>query len=85
MHLLPQAENAYRWFHENLSDPDEQDTPDITISMKDEKVEILNELLLADLGITQYGINEASDKPNVLMVHQLKGNMETPIRSLFRM
>jgi len=73
---LPQTENAYRWFNENLSNPDEQDTPDITISMETEKAKILNELLLADLGITQYGINETGDKPNVLMVHQVKENME---------
>jgi len=73
---LPQTENAYRWFNENLSDPDEQDTPDMTISMETEKAKILNELLLADLGITQYGINETGDKSDVLMVHQVKGNME---------
>jgi len=73
---LPQTENAYRWFNENLSDPDEQDTPNMTISMEAEKTKILNELLLADLGITQYGINETGDKPNVLMVHQVKGSAE---------
>jgi len=72
---LPQTEHAYSWFNENLSDPNEQDTPDITISMEAEKAKILNELLLADLGITQYGINETGDKPDVLMVHQVKGNM----------
>ena len=73
---LPQTENAYRWFNENLSGPDEQDTPDMTISMEDEKTKILNELLLADLGITQYGINETGDKSDVLMVHQVKGSAE---------
>ena len=68
---LPQTESAYRWFNEKLPDPAEQDTPDITMSMEDEKAEILKELLLADFGITQYGVNESSNKPYVLMGHQV--------------
>lgn len=73
---LPQTESAYRWFNEKLPDPAEQNTPDITISMEDEKAEILKELLLADLGITQYGVNETSNKPYVMMVHQVKAENE---------
>ena len=50
--------------------------------MEAEKAKILNELLLADLGITQYGINEAGDKSNVLTLPSFSNITQDDYRKL---
>jgi hypothetical protein len=76
----PQTELAYKWFAEKLLPYDEHDTPDNTIAaVKDDVLEnpirdrIIKELLLADLGITDIGINvepKHSDTSYVFLLHE---------------
>ena len=58
----PQTELAYKWFIEKFLPYDEHDTPDSTIAWVKEvsgnpvRDRVINELLLADLGITDIGL-----------------------------
>jgi hypothetical protein len=86
----PQTELAYKWFAEKLLPYDEHDTPDNTIAaVKDDVLNnpvrdrIIKELLLADLGITDIGINvepKYSDTSYVFLFHEAEDeNVSTKI------
>jgi len=67
----PQTELAYKWFTEKLIPYDDQNTPDMTV--KASKTDLHNnmikkELLLADLGIVDFDV----DEHGVIMHHRLK-------------
>jgi predicted ATPase len=77
----PQTESAYKWFTERLLPYDEQNTPDTTIDVirgisdNSIRVRVMEELLLADLGIANVGVTfdpKRQEKPVVLMVHRAK-------------
>jgi len=66
----PQTELAYKWFVEKLLPYNEQDTPDMSVSAS--KIDLHNktikkELLLADLGIVDFDV----DEHGVIMHHRL--------------
>jgi len=74
-----QTELAYKWFAEKLLPYDEHDTPESTIAAVKEvssnpiRDRIINELLLADLGIADIGVTtdpNDSEKYYVLMIHK---------------
>lgn len=76
----PQTALAYRWFTEKLLPYDEQNTPDVTSKAlrqpKNNPIRdrILAELRIADLGISNVGINDNpvdKNKPIILMVHHV--------------
>lgn len=69
---LPQTENAYKWFCENLTFFMEQsssyeETITQIVSSNDKKLQILKELLLADLGISDVTIKESSGAKSIIM------------------
>ena len=66
----PQTELAYKWFIEKLITYDDQNTPDMTVKTSRNilhKKMIKNELLLADLGIVDFDV----DEHGVNIYHQL--------------
>ena len=78
----PQTELAYKWFAEKLLPCNEQDTPDRTIAAIREPKQnpirgrIIDELILADLGIADVGVTDGPEyggRPNVLMAHKPEG------------
>lgn len=76
---LPQTENAYRWFLENLTFVMEQaDAAEKTIAEivrgDEQKARILKELLLADLGISDVTVKTAAGKngqPVITTTHRI--------------
>ena len=66
----PQTELAYKWFVEKLLPYDEHDTPDFTVNLWVEnydnpvRTQIVNELLLADLGIFNVSVTCNEDSNN---------------------
>lgn len=76
----PQTELAYRWFAEKLLPYDEQSSPAATSEMLKDiknnplKDRVIQELQLADLGISSVGVSENpkdKDDLTVLMVHRV--------------
>lgn len=81
----PQTELAYKWFTEKLLPYDEQDTPDVTVKAIMEILpspvydRVVNELLLADLGITHIDVKhdrKTGDLPTVFFIHKAEGQNE---------
>ena len=74
---LPQTENAYQWFLEKLTFlMDEEPATSETVAQiaggDDKKAQILKELLLADLGITDVTIKNTSDEiPVIMTTHRI--------------
>ena len=74
---LPQTENAYKWFLENLTflmeeEPATSETVAQIISGDEKKARILKELLLADLGITDVTAKNISGKtPVITTTHRI--------------
>jgi len=66
----PQTELAYKWFAEKLIPYDDQITPDMTVKASETDLHnkmIKKELLLADLGIIDFDV----DENGVIMLHKL--------------
>ena len=74
---LPQTENAYRWFLEEITflmneEPATSETVAQIVSSDDKKARILKELLLADLGITDVTIkNTPGNVPDIVTTHRI--------------
>lgn len=74
---LPQTENAYQWFLEKLTFlMDEEPATSETVAQiaggDDKKAQILKELLLADLGITDVTIkNTSGEIPVIMTTHRI--------------
>lgn len=74
---LPQTENAYKWFLEELEflmeeKPAESETVAQIVSSDDKKARILKELMLADLGITDVDIENVSGRtPVITTTHRI--------------
>ena len=78
----PQTELAYKWFTEKLPPYDEQDTQDATVgaimeaSPTSAAKMVINELMLADLGIADVDVTfdrKLKDTPSVVFIHKTKG------------
>lgn len=72
----PQTEKAFQWFQRQLTGfMGNEDTLPQTIaairSGKDSKKHILNEMLLADLGISDITVTGGADNPAVMTTHRL--------------
>jgi len=68
----PQTELAYKWFAEKFIPYDDQNTPDMTVKASKTDIYnkmIKNELLLADLGIVDFDV----DEHGVIIHHRLSG------------
>lgn len=72
----PQTEKAFQWFQRQLTGfMGDEDTLPQTIaairSGRDAKKHILNEMLLADLGISDITVTGGADNPAVMTIHRL--------------
>lgn len=74
-----ETQDAYLWFTRKLNTlPENADSYELTLAElekgKKQKAQILNELLVADLGIVDVKIVGSKDKPTIMTTHKLVDN-----------